>query len=59
MFDEPDYLQVNSVFDCFQEEKISSALIPNPAKEPETPKLHKKRTKTSMGDSEERNRKNK
>lgn len=57
MFDEPNHLQVENIFDCFEEEKISSSFLSNTPKEPETPKLSRKRTKSSMIDSEERNRK--
>jgi hypothetical protein len=57
MFDEPANLTVTTLLDCSEEEKVQSFFPSTPTKHPETPKLHKKRTKTSMGGSPDRGRK--
>ena len=57
MFEEPDNLQVSPLLDCSEEEKASSFFPTSPINHIESPKLHKKRTKTSMGSSPDRGRK--
>ena len=59
MFDEPSDYKATNIFDCFQEEKIQSPFSTNTGKQQQTPKLHKKRTKISCNDSQEKCRKSK